>query len=119
MRPRNPSRKRKWRVENSATKEAYELIPGPHDGVATASPDWPFPRGDVWLLRYHPNEIDDGVVATGPPYAANLAAFLEGEPLKNQDVVVWYGAHFTHDVAGDPPGTHGHIVGPTLKPVNW
>ncbi len=51
MRPRDPARKRKWRVENSATKEAYEIIPGLSDGVATASPDWPFPRGDVWLLR--------------------------------------------------------------------
>jgi hypothetical protein len=119
MRPRNAARKRKWRVENSATKEAYEVIAGPDDGVATASPDWPFPRGDVWLLRYHPNEIDDGVVAIGPPYAANLASFLNGEPLKNQDVVIWYGAHFTHDVPAEPAGHHGHIVGPTLKPVNW
>jgi hypothetical protein len=119
QRARAPARKRKWRIENSVTKEAYELIPGPDDGVATASPDWPFPRGDVWLLRYHPNEIDDGVVATGPPYAANLAGFLNGEPIKNEDVVIWYGAHFTHDVGAEPPGHHGHIVGPTLKRVAW
>jgi hypothetical protein len=33
--------------------------------------------------------------------------------------VLWYGAHFTHDVAHEPPGEHGHIVGPTLKAVNW
>jgi hypothetical protein len=118
-RARDPSRKRKWRVENSVTKEAYDVIPGPEDGIATASPDWPFPRGDVWILRYHPNEIDDGVVATGPPYAASFANVLNGEPVKNQDVVLWYAAHFTHDVAGEPPGEHGHIVGPTLKPVNW
>jgi hypothetical protein len=44
-RPRDPARKRKWRVENDATGEGYEVIPGPTDGVATASPDWPFPRG--------------------------------------------------------------------------
>jgi hypothetical protein len=119
MRPRNPARKRKWRVENTVTKEAYEIVPGANDGVATASPDWPFPRGDVWLLRYHPNEIDDGVVAIGPPYAANLASFQNGEPLTNQDVVLWYGAHFTHDVSAGSAAHHGHIVGPTLKPVNW
>ena len=46
-RPRDPARKRKWRVENTVTGEGYEVIPGPNDGVATASPDWPFPVGDV------------------------------------------------------------------------
>jgi hypothetical protein len=119
QRPRAPARKRKWRVENSVTGEAYDVIPGPDDGVATASPDWPFPRGDVWLLRSHLGEIDDGVVATGPPYAANLGAWVNGEPIKNQDVVMWYAGHFTHDVAADEPDHHGHIVGPTLKPVRW
>ena len=118
-RPRDPAHKRKWRVENSVTKEAYEIIPGPHDGVATASPDWPFPRGDVWILRYHPNEIDDGAVAIGPPYAANLEPWLNGEPIENQDVVIWYAAHFTHNVPAERPGEHGHIVGPTLKQVSW
>jgi hypothetical protein len=118
QRPRAPGRKRRWRVENSATGEAYDIHPGDDDGVATASPDWPFPRGDVWLLRYHPGEIDDGAAAIGPPYAANLAAWVNGEIIEKQDVVVWYAAHFTHDV-NEPAGHHGHIVGPTLKPVRW
>jgi hypothetical protein len=40
-RPRDPSRKRKWRVENTRTGEGHKLIPGPDDGVATASPiEW-------------------------------------------------------------------------------
>jgi hypothetical protein len=118
-RPRDPAHSRKWRVENKATKEAYDIIPGPHDGVATAMPDWPFPRGDVWILRYRGTEIDDGVVATGPPYEAGLDPWINGELINGADVVVWYGAHFTHDVAHDPPGTFGHIVGPDLKLVRW
>ncbi len=118
QRPRAPKRKRKWRVENSATGEAYDIIPGKDDGLATTSPDRPFPRGDVWLLRYHPGEIDDGVVAIGPPYAANLGAWVNGEPIKNQDVVIWYAGHFTHDLH-ETGAHHGHIVGPTLKPVRW
>lgn len=118
QRPRAPKRKRKWRVENSVTGEAYEIIPGEDDGVATASTDWPFPRGDVWLLRYHEGEIDDGVTAIGPPYAANIGAWVDGEPIENQDVVVWYAGHFTHDIR-ETPGEHGHVVGPTLKPVRW
>ncbi len=119
MRSRAPVRERRWRVENTATKEAYDIVPGPEDGVAKSFPDWPFGRGDLWFVRYHAHEIDDGVPAIGPPFAANLAQFVDGERIDGEDVVVWYGAHFTHDVGAEPPGHFGHIVGPTLKPVNW
>jgi Copper amine oxidase, enzyme domain len=118
-RPRDPARKRKWRVVNKATGEAYDIVPGANDGVATASPDWPFARGDLWVLRYHGAEIDDGVVATGPPYEAGLDAWLTGEAINGADVVVWYGAHFTHDVSHEEPGHFGHIVGPDLRRVKW
>jgi hypothetical protein len=33
--------------------------------------------------------------------------------------VVWYGAHFTHDVRAGHHGVGGHVVGPDLVPVNW
>lgn len=119
-RPRDPARNRKWRVLNKASGEAYEVIPGRDDGVATASPDWPFPRGDLWILRYRGSEIDDGAVATGPPFEAGLDAWRNGEAIDGADVVVWYGAHFTHDVAArEAAGQFGHIVGPDLRPVNW
>jgi hypothetical protein len=118
-RPRDPARHRRWRVENVRSGRGYEIVPGHHDGVATSSPDWPFPRGDLWFLRYRGTEIDDGSVATGPPYEAGLDAWQNWESINGQDVVVWYGAHFSHDVQAEPPGSHGHIVGPDLKPVNW
>ncbi len=50
------------------------------------------------------------VNTTGTPY-------FQRQPLK--DVVIWYAAHFTHNVRAEPPGEHGHIVGPTLKQVSW
>ena len=118
-RPRDPARKRRWQVKNTLTGEAYDIIPGANDGIATAMPDWPFPRGDVWILRYRGSEIDDGVIATGPPYEAGIDTWLTGEPINGADVVVWYGAHFTHDVAHEEPGHFGHIVGPDLKLVKW
>jgi Copper amine oxidase, enzyme domain len=118
-RPRDPAHKRRWRVQNKATSEAYDIVPGAHDGVATAEADWPFPRGDLWILRYHGTEIDDGVVAVGPPYEAGLNAWLTGEPINGTDVVIWYGAHVTHDVTHEAPGEFGHIVGPDLKRVKW
>jgi Copper amine oxidase, enzyme domain len=118
-RPRDFARHRRWRVENASSGRGYDIVPGHHDGVATAAPDWPFPRGDVWLLRYRGSEIDDGSVAIGPPYEAGLDAWQNWESINGQDVVVWYGAHFSHDVQHEEPGSHGHIVGPDLKPVNW
>jgi len=118
-RPRDPSRKRKWRVDNVATGEGYEIVPGPDDGVATASPDWPFPQGDLWLLRYRGTEIDHGVSAVGPPYEANLDLWANGETINGSDVVVWYAGHVTHEVGAEEPGHFGHIIGPELRPVNW
>jgi hypothetical protein len=119
QRPRNPSRKRKWRVQNTTTGEAYDIVPGAGDGVATSSPDWPFPQGDAWFVRYRGTEIDTGVTATGPPYEANIGNFVNGESIEDTDVVVWYGAHATHDVSHEEPGHFGHIVGPELRRVKW
>jgi hypothetical protein len=119
QRPRDPGRKRRWRVRNTATGEAYDIVPGPDDGVATSSPDWPFPQGDVWLVRYRGTEIDNGVTAIGPPYEANIGNFVNGESIEDTDVVVWYGAHATHDVSHEPPGSFGHVVGPELRRVKW
>jgi hypothetical protein len=54
----------------------------------------------VWLLRYQAGEIDDGALPSARPMRRTLA----------------YAAHFTHDV-NQLTGHHGHIVGPTLKPL--
>jgi hypothetical protein len=119
QRSRNPARHRKWKVENASGGYGYEIIPGPEDGVATESPDWPFPRGDVWVLRSRRTEMDDGVVAYGPPFEAGIDGFVNRESIYKQDIVVWYAGHVIHDFHEDPPGTYGHVVGPTLAPVNW
>ena len=119
-RPRDPGHKRKWRVENIASRAAYEIVPRPEDGVAIQQPDWPFGAGDVWILRYHGNEIDDGFnVTTSVNADAKIGKWVNGEPVLEQDIVLWYGAHFTHDVAHEGPAQHGHVVGPNLVPVNW
>jgi hypothetical protein len=118
-RPRDPVRHRKWRVENTQTGEAYDVIPGASDGTAAGSSDARLGHGDVWVMRYHGNEIDDGTVARGLPYEANVDGRANGESVRDQDVVLWYGAHFTHDVAGEPPGRFGDIMGPDCKLTRW
>jgi hypothetical protein len=108
---RDSTRNRKWQIKNVSTGEGYTLTPGSNDGLADS-----FARGDLWILRYRGTELDDGVVATGPPYEADLDTFVNGELIENQDVVIWYAAHFTHVTS---TGTTGHIVGPDLTPFGW
>lgn len=119
-RPRDYTRKRKWRVTNVASGSGYEIRPGAHDGVASQQTDWPYGRGDLWVLRYHGNEIDDGVNSTsGSGTEARIGQWINGEAVDGQDVVIWYAAHFTHDLAHDDPAQHGHVVGPDLVPFKW
>ncbi len=116
-RVRNSSNQRKWSVENVNTGEGYVLTPGVDDGVADS-----FGVGDLWALQYRDNELDDGQGFTTDPARAmaQLDRFLNNSaPIEDNDVVVWYAAHFTHDVAGSPPGGVGHRVGPELRPINW
>ncbi len=120
MRPRNPSRSRRWWIENSTTGDAYMLIPGPDDGVPHSAAS--FGRGDVWILRHYDGEIDDGISAA-PSQAgqrqwnapAEIGSFIDPESTYNQDIAIWYAAHFTHAVHEES----GHIVGPTLQAVQW
>jgi len=108
---------RKWRIRNSGTGRGYLIEPGVGDGIADS-----FGVGDIWFVRYHgSSEFDDGVNITGgstEQCKAHLDNFLTGESIENKDIVVWYGAHFSHDVH-DTGSSVGHIVGPTLKPLNW
>jgi hypothetical protein len=78
----------------------------------------------VWILRFNDGEIDDGISAAlsqaglpQPNAPADISRFNNGEGIRNQDVVVWYAAHFTHDVQEEDG--HGHIVGPVLRPAQW
>lgn len=118
-RRRRPNLSRRWQIRNTQTRDAYNLIPGADDGVADT-----FGRGDVWILRFNEGQIDDGISAAPSQAGASQAnapaaigRFVNGESVFNQDVVVWYAAHFTHEVGEEEE--HGHYVGPTLRPAQW
>ena len=126
---RNIATNRGLVIQNAAGDEAYSLIPGLLDGNADA-----FGVGDFWLLRFKgtpesPLELDDpnaGLDAASK--GANIAAWLTGESVVDQDVVVWYTGHFRHendgaalvspDRSGEVLGT-SHVVGPDLRAVRW
>lgn len=112
-------------VKNSSGNESYTLMPSIADGVADA-----YGKGDAWFLKYQagvgnePGELDDPNTNT----TANLAPWVNNESLVNQDVVIWYAAHFYHDdnelnlLNPDRSGEileGTHVVGPDLRPTNW
>jgi hypothetical protein len=108
---RDPSRKRRWRVTHSPSGRAYEIVPGANDGTAAGDT---YAKGDAWFLRYKPAEIDDAPIVGTEIQIDKYRT--PPESIVNQDVVVWYGGHFTHA----PLGPHvSHVVGPELRPVNW
>ena len=110
MRLRSAAHNRQWRIENAASGCGYTIAPGANDGTAAGDA---YAKGDLWFLRYHPGEIDDAPISGTE---IQIDKYRNGESLVNQDVVAWYGAHFTHDVSGPPVS---HVVGPTLTPHNW
>lgn len=107
---RDAARKRRWRVVNTAGK-AYAILPGSNDRTAAGDA---YARGDFWVLRSRAGQLDDYPI-TGTE--AQLDKLVNNESVLDQDVVVWYGAHFTHDVQHHTPV--GHVVGPDLVPVDW
>jgi Copper amine oxidase, enzyme domain len=112
-RTKDAGRKRKWRVKNTQTGEGYLIVPGANDGKSDG-----YGVGDLWVLRYHSSEIDDGQGFTTDASLsqAHLDRFINGEVVENSDVVIWYAGHFLHDVAHGDGGSH--IVGPDLVPFN-
>ncbi|MFZ1220989.1 MAG: hypothetical protein WAO00_16970 [Chthoniobacterales bacterium] len=107
-RRKNPATDRKWRVRNQGTGRGYEIIPEPNDDIADA---WGV--ADIWALRYHDTEFDDGGATPGPTgNAAHMNGYLDSESIKGQHDVLWYRAGRHHDSPAICV-----VVGVTLKPI--
>jgi len=113
---RDSRHRRHWEISNTRTKDTYGLFPGPNDGISDS-----FGVGDLWVLQYHGDELDDGVSSLAGTSADDtierIDKFINGEVVKDTDVVVWYGAHFKHDQGHEGGGSH--VVGPDLIPIRW
>ncbi len=101
-----------WVVSNSVTGEAVVIKPGPLDGNYDK-----YGQGDLWLLQSHfPAEIDDAGQPTGGcSTCAHINPMVNSESIMNQDIVVWYGAHWIHDHFDAPQHGDGpYVNGPDL-----
>jgi hypothetical protein len=115
-------------VQNSAGDEAYMVVPNISDGKVDT-----FGVNDFWVLRYKTgasptaSEIDDGRVCCSVNSEFLGNNWVNGESVVDQDVVVWYGAHFMHTDGANllDPDRSGliisgsHVVGPDLLPIRW
>lgn len=113
---RNVATQRGYRVIDKATGSGYRIVPSSGDGTADS-----YGVSDMWVLRYHADEIDDGVSVVGGTPAqtqTQLARYVSGESVDGEDVVVWYAGHFIHD-EHHPNPSQGHIIGPNLVPHAW
>jgi hypothetical protein len=118
--PSGPAAGRTWRVQNSTTGDGYRIISGNDDATADA-----YGAGDLWFLQYHSNEIDDSGAPCSPPWCvepvtmARLDAFLNGESIANQNIVLWYGVHEFDDTNDENSEVGRPFLGPDLVPVQW
>jgi hypothetical protein len=104
----DPVRGGAWRIHSASGQRGYEIISGSENGRADA---WAV--ADAWLLKFHPDELDDGGARQGPEGSAvQLDRYLNGESVDGANLVLWVHAMDRHD---------GHdrcrFVGPTLRPV--
>jgi hypothetical protein len=117
-RQRTPEAETRWRVLHQNKEIGYEIIPGEQDDYGDE-----FSGHDQYVMRYRKTELDDGPLHEIPLHMidgaiTDLQQFVvKQESVKKQDLVVWYAAHFRHNV--DDEDEHNLILGPTLVPINW
>ncbi|WP_162795668.1 hypothetical protein, partial [Nonomuraea lactucae] len=100
---------RYWQVRDKSSGRGWQIHPGQHDGTADA-----YGVSDLWFLRHHPAELDDG--NPGPRDRAAINRFLNGESINGANVVVWYAGHYYHDQSNPHPH-QGELIGPELIPI--
>ena len=107
----DPVRGGVWRVQSESLQRGFEIISSPKNGTADSWAD-----ADLWILAFHPEEIDDGGARQGPRgNAVHLDQYLNDESVDGARIVLWVHAMDRHENSG-----RCRFVGPTLRPIgNW
>ena len=104
----DPGRGGLARVQSASARRGYEIVSAPSNGVADS---WSV--ADLWVLAFHPNELDDGGARQGPlGGGVHLDDYLNGESVSGAGVVLW-----THAMARHDGSRECWFVGPALRPV--
>jgi primary-amine oxidase len=115
---------RTWRVVNHASRNrlglprSYELIPG-GNGVFRGGANEPFAQADLWVVRHKPHEFPLSSADPRPVRQA-LPSYVNGEPVEDTDVAVWYSMHVHHfPRTEDWPAMPVEWAGFTLMPRDF
>ena len=99
-----------WSVRDAATNAGFTITPGREDlKLGTDA----FSKTDVLVLRYHTNEIEDGVGYVSSNCAFRYEPWLNGESVNGTDNVFWY-----RSSSARTTGTC-ELRGPTLRAVGY
>ncbi|MEM7132366.1 MAG: putative Ig domain-containing protein [Chloroflexota bacterium] len=122
----SPSTMRSWRIRDGAINNSdghpisYEILPletGHRDEGPSYEP-WTF--DDFYVTKYKSCEKFASHNPTTNNCAADVSAFVNGESLAGQDLVVWYGTTFHHVPRDeDEPYMHAHWDGFEIRPRDW
>jgi primary-amine oxidase len=99
-RPLSPENFRSWRVVDRTSTNAlghprsWELVPGGTGTFRGASTE-AFAQSDLWVTRYKPAELPLSSLDPRPIKRA-LPAYVDGESVVSEDVVLWYALHVHH-----------------------
>jgi len=102
-------------VQDAVTGRGYRILA---DKTAMEEPADAFAVGDVWVLQYHSNELDDSG-QSGPACAIKFNNYVNNpaENVYNQDLVVWVRGGAFH-AASDLDDCHRTSI--VLEPFgNW
>lgn len=125
-RPVNPQQMRSWRIKNTATTNAdghaisYHLEPLRVGHIHQGPTEEPFTDNQFYVTVNKPCEqwISHNPTLNGCP--SNVSAFVNGESLAGQDLVVWYGISFHHLPRDeDDVNMDAHWDGFQIVPRDW
>ncbi len=121
----NPTRMRSWRVRDTVTKNSdghpisYHLEPMRVGHIHQGPVSEPFTNNQFYVTV---NKACEKWVSHNPTIncADNLSAFVNGESLVGQDIVVWYGITFHHLPRDEDEGMmDAHWDGFQIIPRDW
>ncbi len=120
----NPDTMRRWRISDKSVNNAnghaisYDIVLGEtgHQDIGPASE--PFTHNDFYVTR----QRNDEKYASHNPVSGrrNLADYVNGETIKNNDVVIWTGVTFYHmPRSEDAPHMDAHWSHLQIIPRDW
>lgn len=122
----NPQTLRRWRVvdgditNNKGQPISYEIRLHQANHRDTGPDSEPFTQHDLYVTRYKRCELFASHNPTSGNCADNLAAFVNGENLNGEDIIVWPSTTFYHmPRTEDTPHMDTHWSAISIKPRDW